>query len=127
MSTTKKQALVFLFVGGLNTLFGYSLYALLIYFGVYYPLAVLLATCLGVLFNFFTTGKIVFKNSNNRLLIKFIGVYAFLYVLNVIIINVLHALSDNLYLAGFIATFPLAVIAFVLNKFLVFKGSHEVN
>jgi putative flippase GtrA len=50
----------FLLVGALNTLFGYFLYGSLILIGINYKLAALLATIQGVLFNFQTTGRLVF-------------------------------------------------------------------
>ena len=50
----------FLLVGVLNTLFGYFLYGSLILIGLDYKYAVLLATIIGVLFNFQTTGRLVF-------------------------------------------------------------------
>lgn len=65
------QPLLFIFVGALNTLFGYTIFTFFIMMGLHYALAALLANILGVLFNFKTTGKIVFKNSNNVLLVKF--------------------------------------------------------
>ena len=49
----------FLLVGVLNTLFGYFLYGTLILIGLDYKYAVLLATILGDLFNFQTTGRLV--------------------------------------------------------------------
>ncbi|MFN6273722.1 MAG: GtrA family protein [Microcystis sp.] len=57
----KKHKLVrFLLVGILNTLFGYFLYGSLILIGINYKLAALLATIIGVLFNFQTTRRLVF-------------------------------------------------------------------
>ena len=49
----------FLLVGVLNTIFGYFLYGTLILIGLDYKYAVLLATILGDLFNFQTTGRLV--------------------------------------------------------------------
>ncbi len=124
---TKQQIVLFLFVGALNTLFSYLCYALFIYLGFHYTLAVWIATCLGVLFNFNTTGRIVFKNSQDMLIFKFIGVYLFLYCLNISFLKIMQVWSTNYYLTGFIAVFPLAAISFVLNKYLVFKEHYEVN
>ena len=57
----KKHKFVrFLLVGVLNTLFGYFSFATLIIIGLDYKLAALLATIIGVLFNFQTTGRLVF-------------------------------------------------------------------
>lgn len=122
---TRRQAIVFLFVGGVNTVFGYSCFALFIYLGLHYAIAAALSTSLGVLFNFNTTGRIVFKNSKHHLIFKFIGVYVFLYCLNVIAIKLLQAISTNYYLTGFITVIPLAILAFILNKYLVFRDLQE--
>ena len=50
-----KRFMRFILIGIPNTAFGYSLYALLIFLGLRYDLAILIATILGVLFNFKTT------------------------------------------------------------------------
>lgn len=111
----------FLFIGGLNTAFGYSIYAILIYLHLHYSLAALMATILGVLFNFKTTGRLVFKSKNNRLLFKFIGVYAIIYVINIASLKVFNFYRVDMYLAGAVLLLPIAVIAFILNKNFVFK------
>jgi putative flippase GtrA len=120
---TRQQLITFFFVGLMNTAFSYSIYSFFIFVGLHYTIAAFFSTCLGVLFNFKTTGGIVFKNKNNLLLFKFIGVYAFLYCCNITLIRFLHLFSDNLYLDGFIAIIPLAMLAFILNKFIVFRQS----
>jgi putative flippase GtrA len=111
----------FLFVGALNTAFGYLAYALFIFLGFVYPLAVLFANVLGVLFNFKTIGGIVFKNKNNKKIFKFFGVYGFLYFLNVGGIKILKILGcQNMYVNGLILVIPLALLSFTLNKKFVF-------
>ena len=77
----------FIFVGVLNTAFGYLAYALLLFLGLHYTLAVVLSTIAGVLFNFKTTGTIVFKNNNNKLIFKFVAVYAITTTLGIIILR----------------------------------------
>ncbi len=118
--TSKQQIFIFILVGIINTIFGYCCYAAFIYIGIAYPLALLYSTVLGVLFNFKTTGKFVFKNSNNLLIFKFVSVYICTYFFNIILIKFL-SLSFNLYLSGLIAVIPAAMLGFVLNKTLVFK------
>ena len=51
----------FLATGVLNTAFGYGLYALLVALGVPYLPALALATVAGVVFNFFTFGRLAFR------------------------------------------------------------------
>ena len=112
----------FILVGILNTMVGYGLFALFIYLGLHYSLAVLFSTILGVMFNFKSIGKLVFNTCNNDRIYHFIGVYVLLYLLNV---SGLWGLSfigmENMYIAGAILLAPLAVISFILNKNFVFN------
>ena len=48
----------FIFVGCLNTLFGYGVFAICNFMGFHYTLSTLTATILGVLFNFVENEKI---------------------------------------------------------------------
>ncbi|MGD0281082.1 MAG: GtrA family protein [Dissulfurispiraceae bacterium] len=112
----------FLIVGGINTAFAYGIFALLIFLKFHYAVAALLATSLGVLFNFNTTGRLVFGSKDNRLVFKFIGVYAIIYVINTAFLGVFNFFKVNMYLAGAAMILPMAVVGFVLNKSFVFKG-----
>jgi len=118
----KNKFIRFLIVGGINTAFGYGIFALLIFLKFHYAVATLLATILGVLFNFKTTGRLVFESKDNRLIFKFIGVYAIIYAINTVSLGVFDFLKVNMYLAGAVLVLPMAMVAFVLNKSLVFKG-----
>ena len=117
-----KTFIRFLMVGIVNTLFGYSLFVVLIYVGLHYTIAVFLGTVLGVLFNFKTTGKLVFKSQDNRLLWKFFGVYTVVYVLNILGLYCLDKISIDAYRAGAILILPMALVSFWLNKRFVFRG-----
>ena len=115
----------FLFVNGLNTAFGYGIFALFIFVGLHYSLAAFLGTICGILFNFKTTGSLVFKNKNNRLIFRFFGVYGITFVLNVTGLKFFLLLGLNSYLGGAILILPMAVLSFVLNKKFVFGVNHE--
>jgi len=117
----KKQILNFISVGIINTLVGYGLYAVFIFLGLHYTTAVLFATVLGVLFNFKTIGKFVFHKNDNRLIFKFVGVYAVVFCVNIIVIKVLLWYGMDEYIAGFCAIIPSAVVSFVLNKWFVYR------
>lgn len=110
----------FLLVGGLNTVFGYALFSLFIFLHLHYSLASLFSTILGVAFNFKTTGSLVFKSKENKLIIRFIGVYVIVYLLNVSLLKCSQWLHLNLYLSGAILILPLAVVSFLLNRRYVF-------
>lgn len=117
------QFISFLMVGVLNTAVGYALYAFFILLGFNYIFAPLCSTVLGVLFNFQTIGRIVFCSHDNRLIGRFLGVYALVYLFNVLGLKGFSSAGvENLYIAGAILTFPLALLSFILNKIFVFNG-----
>jgi len=111
----------FLLVSGINTLFGYSLFALLIFARLPYPLALLIATATGILFNFKTTGMLVFKNHNNMLIFRFFGVYGLTYLFNLGGLAISKYIGVNMYWGGAALLIPIGLLAYVLNKFFVFK------
>lgn len=116
------QFIKFLFVGGLNTLFGYGVFALCTFLGCHYTLSTLIATILGILFNFKTTGIIVFKNSNNRLLLKFLIVYGIVYLFTTAALKLLITIgSSNMYINYAILLLPNALLTFALMKKFVFN------
>lgn len=111
----------FLLVGALNSLFGYGCYALLLYLGVHYALALFLATVIGVLFNFKTTGYLVFKSKDNRLIFRFAATYAIVYAVNVSALKLLSLVGIDMYFGGALLLLPMAILAYVLNKRFVFN------
>lgn len=118
----KKQIIKFILVGIINTIFGYGLYALFIYIGFHYFYATLFATILGVVFNFKTTGKIVFNSSENRLIYKFVIVYICIFLLNLSIIKFFKYLTFDDYMSGLFAIVFCAIVSFVLSKIYVFRS-----
>lgn len=115
--------IIYLLVGVMNTIFGYSIFAILIYLKFHYSLAALLATVLGVLFNFKSIGKLVFKNNDNSLIYRFISVYIVTYLINIGGMKIYRVFDDNMYLAGLVMIIPAAIISFVLHKRFVFNGN----
>ena len=117
-----RHFLKYLIVGGINTLFGYGAFVLLLSVGLHYALASFLATCAGILFNFNTTGRIVFNNSDHRLLFRFLLVYAILYAINVLLLKLMVIYTINLYLGSAATILPMAFLAYLLNKKFVFNS-----
>lgn len=111
----------FVLVGIINTMFGYGLFAFLLYCNIHYALASILATIISVLFNFKTTGTLVFKNHDNRLIFKFVSVYCFTTILSIIGLKIAKIFGVNLYFAGLILTGIMAIITFILQKKYVFR------
>ena len=110
----------FIAVGVLNSAFGYGCFALLMFVGLHYAPALLLATIAGVLFNFKTTGALVFKSHDNRLILRFVASYAVVYLVNVAGLKLLTQLGLNPYYGGAVLILPMAALAFILFKRFVF-------
>ncbi|MFC1957448.1 GtrA family protein [Chloroflexota bacterium] len=116
------QFLRFLVVGGINTVFGYSVFAIFILLKLPYPVAALLGHTCGVLFNFKTYGILVFRNKDKRLIFKFVGVYLFTYSLITGLLWVFNLYGVNNLIAGAIIALPVALVGFILNKRFVFRA-----
>jgi putative flippase GtrA len=117
---THWQLLRFLIVGGINTVFGYSVFFVLTWLGMRYPLAIGLATIAGVSFNFQSVGRLVFGGAPRSRFWRFVGVYCLIYLLNLGGVRLLLAFGANVYVANAIVLLPLSLIAFLLNRRFVF-------
>lgn len=111
----------YLVVGGVNTVFGYSVFALLIYLGWHYSMALFFATIAGVLFNFQTFGIFVFGKSDWRLLWRFLAVYGFLYAVNVFLVFMFLFLMRSVYAANAFAIVLIAGLGYFLNRRFVYE------
>jgi putative flippase GtrA len=119
-SRIDEKFLKFIFVGLLNTAFSYVLYAFFLMIGLVANMALFFQYIFGVLWNFKTTGSLVFKNNDNRLLLKFVLSYVFTFLLNSVFLNFLIKYINE-YLAQAILIFPIALTSFLILKFWVFK------
>ncbi len=110
----------FFFVAGLNTIFGYGIFAFFLFIGLHYTIAGFIATVLGILFNFKMYGILVFKNKSNKLIFRFLLVYFITYCVGIFFIWALERVNINNYYALMIIAIPNALLAYILNKKLVF-------
>lgn len=116
-----ERFLRFLVVGAINTLFGYAMFALLYLATGMHNVAVVAATALGIVFNFFTTGRIVFGNRSWRRFLPFVAAYGFALGLNLVVLNLL-LLGGVTPLVGQAICLPVVVIsAYLVNARLVFR------
>lgn len=113
----------FLLVGVLNTGFSYLIYAVLLFFGLGYQLANFLALVVGILFSFKTQGRLVFGNTDNRLLGRFIVSWTLIYIVNIGIINRLMVFGFDAYVAGALALPVSAMLSYLIQQYIVFRKS----
>jgi len=122
------RLLRFLVIGALNTLFSYVIYAGLILLGFHYFPASLTSTILGVIFNFFTTGRIVFHNVNNKRFILFVLVYGLTYVVNFLLLRwLIDGQGLEKLFAGALVTLPVALLSYFLNAKLTFIHNNSTS
>ena len=115
----------FFVIGGVNTIFGYSVYAILLIVNIHYSLSLFIALVLGIFFNFFTTGRFVFNNTNKRLIVKFFTVYGVTYLINLGFLRIFEYFNFNMLIAQMILTLPTAFLSYYLNKRFVFKEQNN--
>ncbi|PPQ36945.1 GtrA family protein [Rhodoblastus acidophilus] len=117
----------FLVVGGLNTVFGYGLFYLLLRLSGSALFALTLGTVIGVLFNFVTTGALVFRTMERRRLAKFLGVYGIVYLYNAAGLTILQAMALDPALAGLLLLPGAVAISYGLNRSFVFNRAPAVE
>jgi len=107
----------FLFAGTVNTAFGYTVYCVFVLMGFSYPIALLLATMIGVAFNFLTVSNWVFGTGGRARFIRFVLAYVVLYLAN---LAGLYVLIDMLGLGAILAQL-LVLPLYVITAFMVFR------
>lgn len=119
----------FLSVGLMNTVVGYAAYAVLILFEVPYLAALLMATIAGVIFNYFSIGRLVFKSRGGMaVFVKFIATYGLVYFVNAagLELSIKH-FELNPYLGQALCV-PLSVfLSWLLMNYWVYKSSSLKN
>ena len=88
---------------------------------MHYSLAILIGTILGILFNFKTIGALVFREKNNSLIFRFIGVYGLVYLGNISGLRIFTYLGISNYIGGAAMLVPMGLLSYFLNKYFVFN------
>jgi len=115
----------FLVMGGINTGFSYGVYALLVYCGLNYAVSNLCSLILGILFSFRTQAAFVFQQGAHGLFMRYVMVWAILYLSNIAMIGSMMRIGANAYSAGALAIVPTAVLSYFLQKSFVFSGTRH--
>lgn len=104
----------------INTLFGFSTYALLIRWGTNLYAAQAIAQVLGVGFNYMTYSRHVFRDrtASHR---RFVLVYLTNYFINLALLVMYDRLFTSDYVAGLAATLTASLINYVALRTLVFR------
>jgi putative flippase GtrA len=111
----------YVLIGAFNTAVSYLIYCIFIYSGVNYAVASLGALVFGVVLSFFTLGRYVFMSRLEGRFKLFVLVWVVLYFFNIGIIRLLLSFSADAYQAGLVAAVPTVGLAFLLQRFYVFR------
>lgn len=126
LSRFERKFVKYLFVGFMNTVFSYIVYAIIVTLTERPTFSLALSYIIGILFNFQTTGRIVFKNKDNTLIVKFFLSYLTTFFINRYFLNTLvDTLGVDKYLSQALLVFPIALISFTLLKNFVFKENNK--
>jgi len=121
----KSKFFIFLFVGGINTTVNYGIYAFLIYVGLGHIIAASCAFAVGMVFNFKTHGKFVFGAGNKNSFYLYVVCWLVIYCVNIGALDLLIRNGADSYLAGLLMIPPMAVLAFLVLRFVVFRSTAD--
>ena len=116
-----KHLVRFILVGVLNTGFSYLIYAAMLYLGLGYQLANLIALLVGILFSFKTQGHFVFSNTDNKLFGKFALSWLVIYLCNISFIAWFISFGFDAYWAGAMALPFSVVLSYLTQRYFVFR------
>jgi putative flippase GtrA len=110
----------------LNTFFGYTIYAVLVFINLPYLIALFIATLAGITFNYFSFGRMVFKAHGGWLVFgKFIVAYAVVYAINAILLSILtQGINLSPYLGQVFCIPPCVLISWILLNYWVYKNGN---
>ncbi|MDA8099521.1 MAG: GtrA family protein [Nitrospiraceae bacterium] len=110
----------YVLVGILNTIVASLVFAGILACGVPHRWAVLLTLIIGVVINFKTVGRFVFRSRDNGPFIRFLVLNVILYFLSVGILEYLQSRGVSLYTGGFLLAPVNAVVSFLALRVFVF-------
>jgi putative flippase GtrA len=116
-----RRLLRFLAVGTLNAVFGYGVFVALFLATSAPRLAIVLATILGVLFNFCTTGRLVFANADRRTFAPFVLGYTVTLAVNLLLMELLLLCGVAVLVAQALSLAALVVLGYWINSMVVFR------
>lgn len=106
-----------------NTIFGLSLYALLVYLGLDRYVAQISSHIVGMCFNYLTYSRHVFRNNGSKM--GFVLSYLFSGVCNFGLLYLISTFVTSPYQAGIAATLLTSLITYFILKHSVFAGTHR--
>jgi putative flippase GtrA len=121
----RHPSLRFVVAGGLNTLFGFVVYAAIILLGAPTWAALLVGMLAGTVFNFFTIGGYAFRQLSMRRFPLFVACYLCVYAVNLALIGWLAPRAGGPLAGQALALVPMALLSYVLMSRVAFAPSRN--
>ncbi len=115
----------FLFAGGINALFGYIVFALLMYLVRNKEIALTISLPIAIFFNYMTSSRFVFKDKEDHFkrVAKFYVTYFITYPINLLHLYLTVDLWHwNVYFSQLVVLVYLPVINFLLQRKFIFQN-----
>tara|TARA_B100001113_G_C21092410_1_gene614980 strand:- start:1063 stop:1443 length:381 start_codon:yes stop_codon:yes gene_type:complete len=109
----------FIIAGGINTLFGWMVFASAFNFSNNISISLISSTVLGVFFNYLTFGGYTFRKYSRAIFIKFILCYILVYIINLLVLTSLQNYFSVI-LAQLILLPIMALLSYLIIKNFVF-------
>ena len=116
-----RKFVAFLAVGGLNAVFGYATFALLLCVGIAPTSAVVITTIVAMLFNFMSLGSLFGSRARDRLP-RYVAVYLVLLGLNIVLLQLLLRGHIPALIGQGVAVAILSPLSFLAMRRFVFAG-----
>lgn len=115
----------FLLVGAMNTLFGYAVFCAALAVTGRSVLSLAVSWIIGAMFNFRTTGRLVFGSTDLRLVTRFVSVYVAVFSINAASLRALESTGLASALAAAILTPFMAVLSYLAMRDFVFSDQKD--
>ncbi len=108
----------------MNTAFGYFVYSILIFIDFSYQIAIALSTILGIIFNYHSISRLVFRYKSKNRILRFIFSYLLIYIININGVSFFYSNGINLYLSFLMIFLPTSLINYLVMRYFVFGGEN---
>lgn len=122
-NTIFSQFIRFIVVGLFNTFLGFSIFALITFFDFNASNALILTYIIAVPLNFCTTGKLVFDDIRLKIVLRFIVLYILIFSINLAMLKLVMNIGLGQLLAQAVIAPLIAVLSFLIFKYIVFIKS----
>ena len=111
----------FFLAGILNTIFGWLIFSIFIFFNKPVSISLFFGMLFGILFNYITIGGYAFRKFSKLIFIKFLLANLIIYFINLQLLDKIEDIFSSIIIAQFFLLPFMAISSFIMMKKFVFK------